>query len=144
MTEYPPNGFQAVIPFLTYDDAPGAIAFLCKAFGFEERHRLTMDDGRIGYAELAFGGSALMVGSAFPEMDLVSPKSLSGTASQFVLWVEDVDAHFSQAQEAGAAVQGEPQDQFHGARAYRAVDPEGHRWMFQQQIRVVDPKTWAD
>jgi uncharacterized glyoxalase superfamily protein PhnB len=31
----------------------------------------------------------------------------------------------------------EPEDQFYGARIYRAVDPEGHRWIFATQVRDV-------
>ena len=32
----------------------------------------------------------------------------------------------------------EPRDEPHGDRMYRAVDPEGHRWMFATQVKDVD------
>lgn len=40
MANNPPEGSQRIIPMLVYEDAPKAIEFLCKAFGFEERYRL--------------------------------------------------------------------------------------------------------
>jgi uncharacterized glyoxalase superfamily protein PhnB len=44
--------------------------------------------------------------------------------------VPDVDAHYRQARAAGAIVLDEPADQDYGERVYRAIDPEGHRWIF--------------
>jgi uncharacterized glyoxalase superfamily protein PhnB len=46
--------------------------------------------------------------------------------------VDDVDAHFEHAREAGATILSEPEDTGHG-RSYRAADLEGHRWMFDQR-----------
>jgi MerR family transcriptional regulator, thiopeptide resistance regulator len=43
--------------------------------------------------------------------------------------VDDVDAHFTRAREAGATIAAEPANE-HGLRRYRAMDPEGHRWSF--------------
>ena len=49
--------------------------------------------------------------------------------------VDDVDAHFARAREAGATILSEPADQVDvGIRHYRVEDPEGHRWMFSQDI----------
>jgi uncharacterized glyoxalase superfamily protein PhnB len=48
--------------------------------------------------------------------------------------VDDVDAHFRRAFEAGATVIDEPADQEYGERTYRATDPEGHRWIFASPI----------
>jgi PhnB protein len=45
--------------------------------------------------------------------------------------VDDVDAHFERAKEAGATILTEPEDTANG-RLYRAEDLEGHRWMFSQ------------
>jgi uncharacterized glyoxalase superfamily protein PhnB len=49
--------------------------------------------------------------------------------------VDDVDAHHERARAAGATIAAAPADQPHGSRIYRAVDPEGHRWIFSQPIR---------
>ena len=49
--------------------------------------------------------------------------------------VDDVDAHFAPAKAAGATILSEPEDVPDvGVRHYRAEDPEGHRWMFSQDI----------
>jgi catechol 2,3-dioxygenase-like lactoylglutathione lyase family enzyme len=46
-----------------------------------------------------------------------------------LVYVPDVDAHYTRAKRAGATILSEPEDGF-PARRYRAEDPEGHRWMF--------------
>lgn len=131
------NPEQKVYPYLAYEDAPAAIDFLCKAFGFEERFRMPMPDGRLGHAELSLAGTVIMLASVYREMGHASPRSLGATHSQVLFYVDDVDAHFERAREAGAIIAAEPEDQPHGARQYRAVDPEGHRWIFSTQLREV-------
>lgn len=135
MASAAPDGQQCIIPYLTYRDAPEAIAFLTEAFGFEERLRYPMPDGRVGHAELAFGDSVIYLASAYPEMGLQSPLDLPAHHSQLHVWVSDVDRHFERAQRAGATIAVPPTDEDHGARMYRASDPEGHRWMFSMQSR---------
>ena len=137
----PPAGRQRIIPMLNYADAPAAIDFLVRAFGFRERQVYPMPDGRIGHAELALGDNVVMLASVFPEMDQTTPeqaaKSGGGWYSQVFCYVADVDAHHAQARAAGARITAEPEDQFYGERHYRAEDPEGHRWIFGQPIRDV-------
>ena len=73
--------------------------------------------------------------SAWEEAGQFSPLDLSGVHTVLYVHVDDVDAHCEKARAAGAIVIAEPEDQFHGARSYRAMDPEGHRWIFATQIR---------
>lgn len=138
----PPAGCQRVIPYLAYEDAPAAIEFLCGAFGFRERTRLAMPDGRIGHAELGLEDNALFLASVFEEMGLASPRHLPAVCAQLLCYVDDVDAHFERAKAAGATIAMEPADQFYGDRLYRAIDPEGHRWMFATHLRDVPPEEW--
>ena len=133
----PPAGMQRIIPMLNYADAPAAIDFLVRAFGFRERAVYAMKDGRIGHAELALGGNVLMLASVFPEMGQIAQAQAGGHYSQVFCYVDDVDAHHAQATAAGARITAEPEDQFYGERHYRAEDPEGHRWIFGQRIREV-------
>ena len=130
----------SIVPMLVYDDAPGAIDFLCRAFGFEERFRLPMPDGRLGHAELTQGDGVVMLASAHPEMGLVSPKDLSAHHAQVHVYVEDVDAHHARAEREGATITAAVADQFYGDRNYRAVDPEGTRWIFATRVREVAPE----
>jgi uncharacterized glyoxalase superfamily protein PhnB len=136
---------MAVIPMLAYEDGAAAIDWLVQAFGFEERERWADDDGTIVHAELDTGSGTVML--ATPTPDYVSPKrlrELSADARKMydtpyivdgvVVEVDDVDSHFARAKGAGATILSEPADQASGIRHYRAEDPEGHRWMFSQDL----------
>jgi PhnB protein len=139
MAKNPPEGCQRVIPMLAYRDARAALEFLCKAFGFEERFRLDMEDGRIGHAELGYRDNVLTLASVYDELGFASPQELAGVHCQIMCYVDDVDAHYRRAVSAGATVLGEPVDQPYGDRSYRALDPEGGRWVFATHTRDVAP-----
>lgn len=128
---------QRIVPSLTYDDAPAAIEWLCRVFGFEEIRRMEVGDGRIGNAALSFNGEQVMLASAFAEAGTMSPRDLVGLHQQITVYVDDVDAHFARAQAEGAEILAGLTDQFWGARNYWVQDLEGHRWTFQQQIKHV-------
>src|SRR6476620_11241293 len=131
---------------LSYEDGAAAIDWLVQAFGFEERERWADDDGTIVHAELDAGGSTIML--ATPTPDYLSPKrirELSAEARKMyevpyvidgvLVEVDDVDAHFAHARDAGATILSEPEDVPEaGVRHYRVEDPEGHRWMFSQDL----------
>ena len=135
---------MAVIPMLAYEDGAAAIDWLVEAFGFEELERHADDQGTITHAELETGGGKIML--ATPTPDYVSPKrmrELSPQARQMaevpyvidglLVEVDDVDAHFAHAKQAGATILSEPEDvpEF-CVLHYRVEDPECHRWMFFQ------------
>ena len=121
---------QHATPYLIYRDAPAAIDFLTRAFGFVERFRYPMEDGRIGHAELTCGDGAVMLASPFEGFGR-SPLDLPDVHGQTYCTVDDVDAHFARARSNGATLASEPTNQ-DGTRMYRAIDPEGHRWIFAQ------------
>ena len=130
---------QSIVPYLAYDDAHAAIAFLRAAFGFEELYRLEMPDGRIGHAELGLRGNVLMLASSYPEMGFASPAKLPSVHCQLSIDVDDVDGHCERARAAGATIAADPADQPHGDRSYRALDPEGHHWIFSTRVREMTP-----
>ena len=131
---------------LAYEDGASASDWLVEAFGFEERMRHTDDDGTVTHAELDTGSGTIMLSTPTP--DYVSPRRLRELSEdarkmsevQYVIdgvlvQVDDVDAHFAHAKEAGARILSEPEDvPSFGVRHYRVEDPEGHRWMFSQDI----------
>jgi uncharacterized glyoxalase superfamily protein PhnB len=119
---------QHATPYLIYRDAPAAIDFLTRAFGFVEKYRYPMGDGRIGHAELTCGDGAVMLASQFDGFGR-SPLDLPDVHGQTYCTVDDVDAHFARAQANGATLASEPSNR-DGTRMYRAIDPEGHRWIF--------------
>jgi len=133
----PPAGHQRIVPKLSYDDAPAAIEFLCRAFGFRETYRLAMPDGTIGHAELSFGDSVVTLSTSWEQGGLTSAKNLPKLHAQVFCYVDDVDAHFARARDEGATIVGEPIDEPYGDRAYRALDLEGQRWVFKQHLRDV-------
>lgn len=139
---------------IAYEDAAAAIDWLVQAFGFRERLRYTEDDGQVTHAELELDGGLIML--ATPTPDYVSPKRLRESSdlarksadNPFVvdglmIDVDDADAHFARAKEAGATILSEPVDVDVGVRQYRVEDPEGHRWMFVQTIAQVAPEQWG-
>jgi PhnB protein len=125
---------QRIFPMLAYDDAPAAIDFLCSAFGFAERSRMDGPNGTVGHAEVSLGGNVVMLATTWKAGGMASPRDLPGMPSQLFCEVEDVDAHYQRARNAGAVVIGEPENQPYGFRVYRAVDPEGHRWLFAAPV----------
>ncbi len=134
----------AIVPMLAYDDAPAAIEFLCRAFGFREAYRLRMPDGSVGHAELQLGEGQLQLATTWKAGGMSAAKDLPGLHAALNVRVDDVDAHHARARDEGAIIAEEPADQFHGARSYRAIDPEGQRWIFWQPKREVSPETMQE
>ncbi len=139
MVDNPPTGNQRIIPYLSYADAPAAIAFLCNAYGFEAGLQMEMGDGVLGHAELHLDDNVVFLATAFAELGQASPKDLSAMHSKVMVYVNDVDAHYEHAKAAGAEITQEIADQFYGDRNYSTVDPEGHSWIFSQHMRDVSP-----
>src|SRR3984893_15540817 len=52
-----------IIPGMRYRNAPAAIEWLCKAFGFEKHVVVPDQDGGIAHAQLSFGDGMIMLGS---------------------------------------------------------------------------------
>ena len=87
------------------------------------------DGQRIWHAELQIGDSHLMLADECPDMSNVrAPKSLGGTATSLHLYVEDADALFQRAVDAGATVSMPLMDTFWGDRYGQVTDPFGHQW----------------
>ncbi len=130
MSESQNTGFSGVTPYLAVQGAGRAIEFYCQAFGAVEIYRLNDPDGRVSHAELRLGTSPLFVSDEYPEIGVLSPSSLGGSAVMLVLEVADVDSIFQQAVAAGATVDRPLQDAFDGKlRNGKLTDPFGHRWM---------------
>ena len=123
-----PEGHHTVTPYLAVDDASAAIEFYKRALGATERMRMSAPDGKIGHAELGIGDSLIMLSDPFPQATTRPPKELGGTTCGVFLYVEDVDAAFQQAVDAGATVAMAPADMFWGDRFGSLVDPFGHHW----------------
>jgi PhnB protein len=123
-----PDGYHAVTPYLIVQGGAAAIDFYARAFGASERMRMGGPEGKIGHAEIEIGDSVIMLADEFPDMGFRSPASIGGTPVSIMLYVEDVDAVFRRAVEAGATELRPVKDQFYGDRSGTLQDPFGHVW----------------
>lgn len=128
----PPSGCQRVSPYLLYEDAEAAIAYLRETFGFEERRRETGAAGRL-HAEVLLGQDGLvMLGQAGEGFS--SPRSLGTMPAAMVhVYVDDVDALHERARGAGAEAT-DLELAPSGDRRFTASDPEGQIWVFAQRV----------
>jgi PhnB protein len=128
-----------VLPYLRLNGAARAIEFYRAAFGVTEKFRLTEPSGRIGHAELDFGGATLMLSDEHPEAGILGPGSIGGTSVSIHLHVDDADALIARAVEAGATLLRPARDQFYGERSGSVRDPFGHEWLIGHEIEKVTP-----
>jgi PhnB protein len=135
-----PEGYHTLSPSLTVDNAAGAIEFYKRAFGAQERSRIEGPGGTIAHAELQIGDSILMLNDPFPQASTSPPKELGGTTVNLFLYVEDVDAVFQQAVEAGATSTMPVDDMFWGDRFGSVTDPYGHSWSIATHVEDVPPE----
>ena len=105
--------------YLCVENTAKAIEFYTEAFGAKEKFRLTEPSGRIGHAELDFGGTIMMLSDEFPECGIKGPKALGGTPVTIHIHVDDADEMIRRAVKAGAEIEREPQDAFYGERSGR-------------------------
>ena len=124
-----PDEYTSITPYLVAEGAQRLITFLADAFGGKERMRFPMPDGTIAHAEVEINGATVMLSDA--------TVGFEPTRSQIHLYVEDVDAVYAQALNAGGVSQGEPEDQFYGDRIGRVEDPAGNHWSIASHIEDV-------
>ncbi len=129
-----------VVPSLVYEDVPGAVEWLSRAFGFRERSdaRLTGAGFVLAWMEVGDGLITLTTGGG----SACSPKSAGKTTQSVKVYVDDVDRHFERAKAAGASIVSELEEGFWGGRFYRAQDREGHQWEFSQIDREWAAQEW--
>lgn len=130
-------GFMPITPHIVVRDAERAIAFYRDAFGAEELDRIPTPDGRLMSVQLRINGGLLHLADEFPEMGVLAPPSIGGTAVVLALGVADAQAVFAQAVAAGAEVRQPVADTFWGDRHGQVEDPFGHRWNVSQHLRDV-------
>ncbi len=123
--------------YLHLKGAAKAIEFYTQVFGAKEKFRLVELSGRIGHAELDFGGSTLMLADEFPEYNIKGPQTAGATTVTIHIHVDNADEVIRRAAAAGAEVVFEPKDQFYGERSGRIRDPFGHEWNIGHHIENV-------
>ena len=129
-----------LFPYLCVRDAGRAIDFYTRAFDAREKFRLTEPSGRIGHAEIEFGGVTLMLSDEFPEYGIHGPQPGAPTPFSIHLHVENADEMIERAVAAGATLERPAQDEFYGERGGVVRCPFGHRWMIGHHIEDVSPE----
>ena len=135
-----PDSYPQLTPYICVDNADAAITFYKKVFGAQEHMRMPGPDGKIGHAELQIGSAVLMLSDEHPEFGAQAPKHFGGTPTTLSLYVDDVDAVFAKALEAGAKQLRPVEKQFYGDRSGQFEDPYGHKWSVATHVEDVSPK----
>ena len=136
MTAPRPAGVPWLTPYLTVRDARASMDFYRAALGFAVRDSVE-DDGAIMHVEMTYHDQLIVMFA--PEGAFGStartPKSAQTIAPQsFYLYVDNVDAVYARALEAGAKSLSEPQDQFWGDRFAQVEDLDGYRWALARHL----------
>jgi PhnB protein len=127
-----PAQYGSITPYLVITKCAEAIDFYRRVFEAEEVMRMPTPDGGVGHAELKIGDSIVMLASATQEW--------AGTSSLICLYVEDCDAVFTRAVQAGATVIEPLSDKFYGDRAGSVQDPFGQRWSIMTHKEDLTPE----
>ncbi len=128
------QGPATISPGMRYRNAPAAIEWLCRAFGFEKHLIVPGPNDTIVHAQLTYGNGMIMLSSKldteFNQL-IKQPEELGGfeTQSPYVI-VPDADAHYARANSAGATIVLDIVDASYGGRGYSCRDLEGHLWSF--------------
>jgi PhnB protein len=131
-----PEGYHSLTPYLMVSDATAAIEFYKNAFGANEIFRIPAPNGKVQHCELRIGDSVFMLADELPNVDSAhGPRAFS-----MVLYVEDVDAAFKKATEAGAKVLRPLKNEYYGDRMGTLQDPFGNSWHFATHIEDVSPE----
>jgi PhnB protein len=123
------EGFRTITPYILVGGAAKFIEFLTQAFGAQERGRVPVPSGKIMHAEVKVGDSILELSDG---NDQYPP-----TLVALHYYVDDVDATYARAIEAGAISTHAPVDQPYGDREAGVKDPFGNNWF------IATPKTYT-
>jgi PhnB protein len=115
-----------LVPYLTVGGAVKAAAFYKRAFGAEQVFMYPADEqGRTMHIHLYINGSSLMLCDAYPEHGHALEKPQAFTLQ---LLVDDIDAWWKRAVDAGAEVVMPLEVMFWGDRWGQLRDPFGIVW----------------
>jgi PhnB protein len=124
-----PDGYHTVTPYLIVEGASSLIEFLKEAFDAQETERVVQPDGTIMHAEVRIGDSVVMLSDAMGEWKPM-PTSI-------YLYVNDADATYQRALQAGGTSVMEPANLFYGDRHGSVKDPAGNYWSVATHIEDV-------
>jgi PhnB protein len=127
-----PEGYHTVIPYIVVPGVAKLIDFAKQAFGATEVHVSKLPDGSVMHAEIKIGDSIIMMGDG--------GASFKTFLAMLHLYMEDVDAVYRRAIQAGGKSLREPTDQFYGDRSGAVEDSFGNQWWIATHIEDVTPE----
>jgi uncharacterized glyoxalase superfamily protein PhnB len=127
-----PAGYTSVTPWIPSPDTVKLLDFAKRAFGAEELACLPGTDGSIDHAEFRVGDAVIMAFDTRP--------SWGPTRAFLRLYVEDCEAVYRRALDAGASSVTRPTDLFFGERVARVRDPHGNIWWIHSRVEDVPPE----
>ena len=130
-----PNGFTTITPHLIIKDAQKAIDFYQRAFGADLLMMQKIEGTeQVIHAQLAIGNAIVMLNDEFPDWGTFGPAEDRNSPVTIHIYVEDADAAFQRAVDAGAEVTMPLADMFWGDRYGTLKDPFGHRWSIATRV----------
>ena len=130
-----PDGFHSVQPYVILQNCAMAIDFYAKAFGAQEKFRMTGKEGQIHHAEIQIGDSRIMMADEHPGVEAFSPGHYGGSPVSLLIYTANCDEMYKQAISADATSVREPADQPYGDRMSGVKDPFGYKWWISTHIK---------
>lgn len=121
-----------IIPQLVLANGNDALTFYQRALGAEVLHAMPGPNGGLLHAALKIGQGTVFVSDA---NEFSKP-----TQANTFTYVDDVDAAFGRATEAGATVLAPVADMFWGDRWCMLADPYGNVWQLATHVEDVSPE----
>ncbi len=136
----PPN-MPWLSPYLTVRDVAAAADFYEKAFGFEKSMTMPGPDGQPVHGEVRWHDMVIMFGKegAFGCTTKTPANSGAECPLGLYFYVDDVDAAFKRAVDAGCTAKTEPETMFWGDRMGTVEDPDGYGWTLATNVADFDP-----
>jgi len=119
--------YSTVTPYLLVQDADAEMSFLKSAFGAVETGCQRSPDNKVMHAELRIGDSLVMIGQSSAQW---TPRP-----GAHYLWVDEVDAIYAKALQAGASSESLPEDKPYGHRNAGVIDMNGVTWWIAAPVK---------
>lgn len=124
-----PEGYHTITPYLVVENALGLVEFIEKAFNGKVTYMMKSGDGKLQHGDMLIGNSHIMISEGTGEYP---PKN-----AMLLLYVDDVDAMYNKAIEAGGKSLREPTNEYYGDRSSGLIDDWGNQWWLATHVEDV-------
>ena len=128
-----------ILPHVVYRDVPGACDWLARVFGFIEYYRYGHPVSGI---QMYLGDAHIMLAGPRPGAT-ETPAKLGYVTQMLTVIVPNVEAHYTRTKREGGTLWEELHETVYGERQYGVSDLEGHRWLFSEHARDLNPESWG-